>query len=100
MTTDYFPRSRRPSELALRAEGLLARYPHISEQEVASLIDIFPYVPILDRGLMSADGRLSEQLAAFHRDHGGKMRAPGTALIGFLAFPTLVAAGVLWWLFA
>jgi len=100
MTTDYFPRARQPSALALQAESLIARYPALSEHELANLVDIFPYVSILDRGLMSADPRLAEKLAAFHRDHGRKMRAPGATLIGFLAFPTLVAAGLLWWLLA
>ncbi|HZV19765.1 MAG TPA: hypothetical protein VFF84_13830 [Sphingobium sp.] len=100
MTTNYFPRARQPSALALQAEALVARYPDLSDHELANLIDIFPYVSILDRGLMSADPRLSEKLAAFHRDHGRKLKAPGATLIAFLAFPTLVAAGVLWWLFA
>ncbi|HWJ70508.1 MAG TPA: hypothetical protein VNS79_10725 [Sphingobium sp.] len=100
MTTDYFPTSRRPSQLAIRAEALLVRYPRINDQELASLIDIFPYVSMLDRGLMSADARLSEKLAAFHRDHGGKMKAPEAALIGLIAFPLIMAAGMLWWILA
>ncbi len=107
MTTDYFPASRgsfitprQPSRLAARTEALLVRYPQISEPELASLIDMFPYVSMLDRGLMSADARLSEKLAAFHRDHGDRMKAPEAALIGLLAFPLIMAAGMLWWILA
>lgn len=98
MTTNILPAVRRPSQLAARSEALLMRYPRISEDELAQLIDIFPYVPALDRGLMSADARLSDKLTAFHRDHGGKMKAPEAALIAALAFPFIMAAGLLWWI--
>ena len=84
--------------MALKAEALIGRYPNLSEQELASLIDIFPYLPILDVGLMTADDRLSEKLAAFHRDHGSKLRAPVSSLMWFLAFPTIAAIGTLWWI--
>lgn len=107
MTTDYFPAAqgklttpRQPSRLAAKAEALLVRYPRISEQELANLIDIFPYVSMLDRGLMAADARLSEKLAAFHRDHGDRMKAPEAALIALVAFPLIMAAGLLWWILA
>src|SRR3546814_20491361 len=80
MATQFHSRSREPSEMAVRAEALLSRYPDLSEPELASLIHTFPYLPILDVGLMTADDRLSEKLEAFHRNHGHKLRAPASSL--------------------
>ena len=99
MATQYYSRSRQPSEMALRAEALLNRYPNLSEKELASLVRMFPYLPVLDVGLMTADDRLAEKLEAFHRDHGRKLRAPVASLATFLVFPFLVALGLLWWIF-
>src|SRR3546814_12877567 len=76
MATQFHSRSREPSEMAVRAEALLSRYPDLSEPELASLIHTFPHLPILDVGLMTADDRLSETLEAFHRDHAHQHRAP------------------------
>lgn len=84
--------------MTLRAEGLLARYPDLSNRELTDLIDIFPALPIVDRGLITADARLSDKLAAFYRDHGSQLKAPVAALISLLALPIIAAAGTLWWL--
>ena len=101
MATRSYPatyrRSREPSETARTVAALLNRYPDISEQELATLIAAFPYLPALDFGLMTADDRLSEKLEAFHRDLGRKIKAPLNSLLVFLAVPLTVAAGVLWW---
>lgn len=98
MATRYYSRSRQKSDMAREAESLLIRHPNLSEQELARLIDILPRLPILDMGLMTADDRLSEKLAAFHRHHGDKLRAPTAALMWFLAFPIIAAIGALWWI--
>lgn len=100
MATQFYSRSREPSEMAVKAEALLSRYPDLDEQELADLIHMFPYLPILDVGLMTADDRLSEKLEAFHRDHGHKIRAPVSSLMLFLIFPAMLAIGTLWWLLA
>ena len=74
------------------------RYPNLSEEELATLINLFPYIRILDLGLMTADDRLAGKLDAFHRDHGEKLRTPISSLIAFLAVPTIiVVSGLLWW---
>lgn len=101
MATRSYPstykRSREPSDTARTVAALLNRYPDISEQELAALIEAFPYVPALDLGLMTADDRLSGKLEAFHRDHGDKLKTPLSSLVVFLAIPLTLAAGVLWW---
>ena len=96
---ETYSRSRQPSELTVRFEALLNRYPDLGEQELATMIESFPYLRVLDVGLMTADDRLAEKLEAFHRDHGRKLRAPVASLATFLVFPFLVALGLLWWIF-
>lgn len=93
----FYSRSRQPSATALRVETLLSRYPNLREQELAELIDLFPFLPMLDLSLMTADVQLSEKLAAFQRDHDKQLKAPVSSLILFLAFPALVVIGSLWW---
>lgn len=78
-------------------ETLLSRYPDLREQELAELIELFPFLPMLDLSLMTADDQLSEKLAEFQRDHGKQLKAPVSSLILFLAFPALVVIGSLWW---
>jgi hypothetical protein len=79
---------------------LLRRYPNLSEEELATLINLFPHLRILDVGLMTCDERLSEKLDAFHRDHGRKLKTPVSSLIAFLAVPGIIALGLLWWALA
>jgi len=100
MASRYYARARPRSETTLRTESLLARYPDLSAQEVAELIELFPSLPILDRGLMTADETLSRNLAAFERDHGSKLRGAGAPLLWFFAFPVILVIGVAWWLLA
>jgi len=100
MATRYTSRARPRSHATLKAEALLVRYPDLSEQELTSLIEIFPTLPILDRGLMTADERLARNLAAFDRDHGSKLHGSGTTLLWMLAFPATVAITAIWWLLA
>lgn len=101
MATQIHDRSRPPSETTVTAEALLMRYPNLSEEELATLINLFPYIRILDLGLMTADDRLAKKLDAFHRDHGNRLTAPISSLIAFLAVPAIIIlGGFLWWLLA
>lgn len=99
MVTQGYERSRPPSATTVQIEALLLRYPDLSEDELAILIDLFPYIKILDLGLMTADERLAGKLEAFRKDHGHKMRTPISSLVVFLAVPTvMLVSGLLWWL--
>lgn len=99
MATRYSPRSRPLSDTGLRAESLLSRYPAISDREVEELIEIFPKLPILDLGLMTADERISANIAEFHKAHGKKLKASNTSLIillvAFLVVP-VITISVFW----
>ena len=99
MATPY-TRARPRSETTLRVEALLDRYPNLSEQELAELINLFPTVGILDHALMTADTNLSAKLTAFDRDHGKEIRTPISSLIAFLAVPVIFAAITLWFVIA
>ena len=99
-TRPYFhshSRSRPLSQTALRIEALLNRYPHLDEPDLETLIRSYPYLPMVDYAVMTADDRLAGKLEAFHRDHGHKLKSPVNALVAFVAVPALVAAGALWW---
>ena len=102
MATSYSPysRARSRSETTLRVEALLGRYPNLSEQELAELINLFPTLNILDHGLITADDALSGNLVAFQRDHGKKLKPSVSSLILFLAVPVTFAIVTLWFVIA
>jgi hypothetical protein len=97
MAAQYFPRSREPSAIALRTETLVARYPNLSEIELAELINLMSRLPILDFGLMTADDNLAGKMGAFQRDHGVKVGSQLTAALAVLVVPAVIALGLTWW---
>ena len=97
MATQYFSRSRQPSAIALRAEALINRYPNLSEVELAELINLMPRLPMLEFGLMTADDQLAGKMEAFHRDHRDKLGPSLASAVTFLAVPSIVALGLVWW---
>ena len=99
MATETYSHLRGASQRTQETENLLARYPRLSEQELARLIEIFPDLPPIDKAVITADDRLSGNLAAFYRDHGDKL-CPSLAALSLLLFlPITAAAAALWWLF-
>jgi len=80
------------SDVGLKAERLLGRYPSISERELDELIDIFPRLPILDLALMTADDRISAKVAEFHQAHRARLKTPRAALIVLIGIFLLVPA--------
>lgn len=97
MAVQTYSRLRGASPKTHQAERLLARYPRIDAQELAWLIDTFPVLPLIDKAVMTADEQLSDKLAAFYRDHGGKLNAPIAALFLSLLLPIVAASAALWW---
>ena len=90
MATVY-DRARPRSETTLRVEDLLSRYPNLSEQELAELINLFPHVNMVARGLMAADDRMGSKVETFYRDHGAKLDGLGGGWTSLIAFAALVA---------
>ncbi|HEV2747039.1 MAG TPA: hypothetical protein VGW34_07040 [Allosphingosinicella sp.] len=92
MATVY-DRARPRSHTTLRAEHLLSRYPNLSEQELAELINLFPHVNMVARGLMAADDRMGTKVEDFYRDHGEKLdtlRGGRTTLIALAALVAII----------
>lgn len=96
MATSY-DRTRPRSGTTLRVEVLLSRYPNLSEQELAELINLFPHLNMVARGLMAADDRLSGKVENFYRDHGEELEGPMGGRTPFLAFAALVVIFTSWW---
>jgi hypothetical protein len=95
-----YDRARPRSETTLRAEALLGRYPKLSEPELAELINLFPHLNMVARGLMAADDRLGGKVENFYRDHGDKLGGFGGGLSPIIALSALGAIGILWWIVA
>ena len=95
MATPY-DRARPRSETSLRAEDLLSRYPNLSEQELAELINLFPHVNMVARGLMAADDRMGAKVEHFYRDHGDKLDGGLGGRAALLAFAAFVAVFIYW----
>jgi hypothetical protein len=93
-----YSRSRPPSEAALKVKSLLSRYPHLDEQELTALVEVFPHLAILDYGLMTGDEALSDKLKAFERDHKRRLKAPLSSILAVIAVPAVMAVVVLWWM--
>ena len=74
MASQSFFSPRALSADAADAQGLLYRYPDISDRELAVLVRHFQNLPLLDFGLLAADERLGTKLDAFYADHGDKLR--------------------------
>jgi hypothetical protein len=57
----------------MRVEDLLGRYPNLSEQELAELINLFPSVDMVARAVIAADDRLGDKVVDLYREHGEKL---------------------------
>ena len=98
MATPY-DRARPRPETTLRAEALLSRYPNLSEQELAELINLFPNLNMVARGLMAADDRLGGKVEDFYRDHGEKIGGAAGGWRLSLALVAFLAIFALWSVF-
>lgn len=97
MATTY-RRVRPRSDTALQVEGLLGRYPRLSDDELAKLIDLTPNLSMLDQVLITADNRMAAQLADFLRDHRSSLRTPRGERFALLMLPAILATLSLWWI--
>ena len=95
MATSY-DRSRPRSDTARRVEELLGRYPNMSEQELAELINLFPNVNMVARAVMTADERLGEKVVELYRDHGTKLDGAIGGRTLSVALAALLAIGLFW----
>ena len=89
---------RAASPIAEEVQMLLVHYPHLSDDALDRLIAIYPRLPVLDAGLITADERLAPKLDAFHDAHGHRIRMPLSHVMVILAVPLFYLAVVAWFL--
>ena len=75
---------------------LLLRYPDLAERELERLIAIYPRLPMLEAGLITADERLAPKLDAFHSAHSHRIRMPLSHLAVIFAVPLFYLAVAAW----
>jgi hypothetical protein len=79
-----------------QAKLLLARYPNLSETELARLINLYRGFSALDTALILSDDALAPTLARFRAEHRSKVRPPFRQYAGLLAYTVLTLAAVAW----
>ena len=76
------------------ARELIARYPNLSEIELARLINLYRELSALDMALMLSDETLAPRLDRFSGDHRSRIRTPFrqyAALVGYAVVGLAVA---------
>jgi hypothetical protein len=79
-----------------QARELLARYPNLSETELARLINLYRGFSALDTALILSDDELAPTLARFRAEHRSRVRPPFRQYAGLLAYTVLTLAAVAW----
>ena len=95
-----YHRLRPRSAAGMQIEILLCRYPHLSDHELARLIDLMAHLPMLDQFLITADDRLAARLTDFLRDHGNEVKPSASDRLALLVLPAVVGGLALWWALA
>lgn len=78
------------------ARELIARYPGLSEIELARLINLYRGFSALDMALLLSDERLAPRLDRFSNEHRSKIRTPFRQYAGLLMYAVVTLAVVVW----
>jgi hypothetical protein len=89
------PQSPADSPLA-DARDLIARYPNLSEIELARLVSLYRDLSALDVGLMLSDERLAPRLDRFSADHRSRIRPPFRHYAALVGYAVLGVVAVAW----
>lgn len=81
---------------AYQARALVARYPNLSEIELARLINLYRDLSALDTALMLSDEALAPALDRFTRENRSSVRPPFRQYAGLLAYAVLTVGAVIW----
>ncbi len=85
---------RRPA--VEEAAELIARYPNLSEIELARLINLYRGFSALDSALIISDRRLGSKLDRFCGDHRSKLRPAFRQYAALVLYGVLTIGAVLW----
>jgi hypothetical protein len=88
-----------PQTPAEQASALIGRFPHLSEVELARLINLYRELPMLEVALMLSNKRLAPRMDEFMERHRAAIRAPFRQYAFLLAYIAL-GLGVLIWALA
>jgi hypothetical protein len=92
-----FEQPQQPAHSPLEeARELIARYPNLSEIELAKLIDRYRHLSSLDMALILSDEKLATRLDRFSSDHRSKIRTPFRQYAALVAYAVLGFAVVAW----
>jgi hypothetical protein len=78
------------------AGKLLRRYPHLSEGEVARLIELYRQFSALDKALTLSDEKLAPKFELFAADHRSKIRTPFRQYAALLVYLALTIIAIAW----
>lgn len=98
-STQAFSRDRAeaPQGTALQqAAELLRRYPHLSDVELARLINLYRQLSALDSALLISDGDLASKLNLFFADHRAKVRTPFRHYAALVGYAVIGIAVLVW----
>jgi hypothetical protein len=78
------------------ARALIARYPNLSETDLARLINVYRQLSALDMALMLSDEKVALNLDRFSADHRSKIRTPFRQYAALVGYAVLGVAAVIW----
>lgn len=79
-----------------QARLLLARYPNLSEIELARLVNLYRGFSALDTALLLSDDALAPRLDRFTAEHRSKIRLPFRQYAGLLFYTALTIGALAW----
>ena len=79
-----------------QARSLIARYPQLSEWELARLINLYRALPAVDVALMLSDEQLGPKMDLFSANHRSKIRPPFRHYAALIGYAVLAVIGVVW----
>ena len=79
-----------------QVRSLLARYPNVSETELARLISLYRGFSALDTALLLSEEALAPRLDRFMVDHRSKVRPAFRQYAGLLLYTVLTIAMLAW----
>jgi hypothetical protein len=78
------------------ARDLIARYPNLSEIELARLINRYRDLSALDMALMLSDESLAPKLDRFSADHRSRIRTPFRQYAALVAYAVVGVTVIAW----
>lgn len=92
-----FEQSQSPAFRPLEeVRELIARYPNLSEIELARLINLYRELSALEMALMLSDEKLATNLDRFSADHRSKIRVPFRQYAALVGYSVIGLAAVGW----